>query len=288
MTSTAAQNLNQLFVDLYSWRKAHDTLSENCSCDQLALICLKIISLLVDDQQLGKTIAKHLSLIFDAKKDHDAEFEIRGSLIAIDEGLEANLRGFSGLLNWVLQEDVIRRDGRAILSNVPDVDPPIIAHFNQLLLAIEAYFELDDAFSLKAPKVAVAMFLTTLSEIYGELIYDERNGKAEVIIRWLTERVKNDSLKRLFEISLQKTDWRSVTLNSIDDAKELLISFICFRVARCEVIKSDEVHELDRALHSVGMLGLEPLLDSGFLALEGSNPHEDTIENNTAKILRVK
>jgi hypothetical protein len=283
----AQERLNRLFFELYQLPKFDHARSIMGFCDQLALHCLKITGILIGSQSLGIAIAKDLSLILETEKEPSAEDEIRGSIMAVEEGLEANLRGFSGLLNWILQEDMIRRDPMINLRNVPNLDRSIVDLFRQLALAIEAYIELDNAFTLKTPQVAVIIFLTTLSDTYSAFLDDAEKGPL-AISEWLTGRVKSDNLKDLFEASLKRRDLPICSLMYIGQPKELLILDICFRVTQPKLVRSDEAALLDKALSSLGMPGLKPLLDSGFLILENDSLYEDLIGNNTPKILRIK
>lgn len=265
---TCAQSkLSEHFAELAVWRKVQR--KEALSCDSLAIICLKITSILVNDD-VCRTIARSLSLIFDSKVASCAESELRESFAVAEKSLEENLRGFSGLLDWVLEEGEIRRDAAVLLELVPDIDDNLKKHFHDLATCLDAYLDLKDVFDISAQNALAVFFLVTLEEIFNE---ESRCG-SDVVNEWLVLRVGDEKLAALYN----NKSWRDrlPIEGSGHHVKELLVLTLCYKAAKSIAVTSAEMFWLDNALSGVGMLGLQPFVESGFLACE-----EDAI-NDTA------
>jgi hypothetical protein len=288
VTSVAQDNINELFLKLYQWRNIKSWANKKKSLDQLAIISLEIASILLDSPPILKSIATQLSIIYDCKKIPPIHAELLDSLQVIESKLEANLRGFSFLLDAVLEEEIIQRDPVYLLKKVPGVDDLIVDCFNQLSLLIEAYLDLNEVFVLNDPKLATVIFLLSLSAIYEALIRPKKCLSQMVINDWLATHVKNKHIQYLYDSSLKIISLPNIGGLVLNQERDLLIIFLCFKVARCQPIRMTEAKKLDKALESVGMLGLKPLLESGFLVLEKLYGNEHLIESNHAKILRVK
>jgi hypothetical protein len=289
VTNLAQVDLNRLFVELRQWRKVKADIFDMASCDRLALTCLKITSLLVGNQRLQKIIATHLSLLFHSKKELSFEEHLKKSFLIMDDNLEENLRGFSNLLTWVLDDHIIRRDPCAMLRQVPKVEMKISNNFSQLSFALFAYCDLEDAFLLQMPKIPVVLFLRALTKVYDVILNNPKKIGKQAVAYWLKERIKNDELRSLYMASFSGSDLKKVSEATIDHTKELLVLLLCLKVARSESLKVDEVALLNTALNSLGMLGLGPLISSGFLFLEEeNNKKKDVIKKTATKIVRIK
>lgn len=276
-------NLNQLFLALNQWSKSkHAVVIDNSSCDQLAQICLKIICILVNNNQLGKTISRHLSLMFDIPKELNYRNELINSFKNIEENLEDNLRGFSNLLDFVLQEDQVQRMPAVILDQIDNLSAVLSGRFNQLAKQLEVYLDLEEAFLLKTPKAAVVLFVLALADIYIELTQLHKLHCYAIIARWLKQRVRDTHLYLLYKNSL-----RMIIKKPMELGKDLLIIMLCLRIAHGDKILATEAAWLDRLLISAGMLGLQPLLDAGFLAVENS-AGRGILLTDKSKLIQVK
>jgi hypothetical protein len=266
VSSVAQEELNKLFLKLNEWRQIHDS-HDIYSFETFAHLSLHIAHALVDDRRLAVQIGKYLHLLT-TKKNESLQDELGRSFIILEHGLEASLRGFSNLLNWVLEENVLGRDPSSILKAVPNLDKKIADRFLQLSDALSAYFDLDEAFLLKTPKTLVLLFLHSLTGLYDDYIKDNPQGGKLLIKRWLKERVPDQTIKSLYE-SAQRRHKLSWVVNPAGPfAKELLLFMVCLKIAQKTPVTKNEANTIDETLNKFGMLGLCPLLDSGFLSME--------------------
>lgn len=276
----ANDGLTKLFAELDEWRK-RGSLTDDYPCDQLAIICLKILGRVLDDGELLRSIGKYLSLIFEVDGT-SAEEELVDSFSLIEDDLEESLRGFSSLLSFVLEENTISRNPAVVLGKVNDVDETIIDRFNELSQAIDAYLDLNDAFGMHAPRVFVVIFLRTLEKIYDGLLGPRCTLGRLAVTQWLHEHVKDDKIFELYISFSESIDFsKDFTKEANRDA---LILMLCIKVANGESLRSDETEIYEKALKASGLLGLKPLLEAGFLRLADQEPYEI---KNDAKILRV-
>lgn len=266
MSSVVQKELNQLFFKLNEWRKVHQS-HDIYSFETFAHLSLSIAHVLVDDRRLAVQIGKYLHLLT-TKKNESLQDELARSFIILENGLEASLRGFSNLLNWVLEENVLSCDPSLILDAVPSLDKKVAHRFLELSYALSAYFDLDEAFLLKTPRTLVLLFLHALTDIYDDYINDYKGGGKLLIRRWLKARVPDQTIKSLYE-SAQKRHKFSWVLNPEGPfAKELLLFMVCLKIAKKTPVTKNEANTIDKTLNKFGMLGLWPLLDSGFLSME--------------------
>lgn len=281
------QNLEQYFNELIAWRDMQLVSPDASSNDRLAIISLRIATWLLDEQGLGKTIAKELSLIAEVPERPDAEEELLGAIHAIEHDLDANLRGFSGFMEWILEEAQIRRDPTAALKSVPNLDPRLASSFDRMTRTLEAYLELEEAFALSAPRAAAVIFLVAFGDVYRQLIAMEAEQSHLIVGDWVTERIKKDALRGLYQTSVQliEQSWPKEDCSLL--TKDLIVVLLCFRAADWHMVSSDEVSLVDRSLHSIGMIGIKPLLEAGFLHLEESARNNDLIDCKSGKVLQA-
>lgn len=288
MTSVLQEEINRLFMRLYQWRSEHSDRRDMMSHDDFIRTSLGIVSMLVDDERLEHAISRDLSIVMDPPSELSLPVNLVESFVAVENELEESLRGFSSLLNWVLEENIIRREPLDSLMKVPGIDDNIANHFSQLCSSLIAYFDLEDAFNFTARKTPTVLFLLALTELYDELFCHRDISGQLVIAQWLKWRAKNEGLKRLYENAMKYHDIKCLLDDGVDKTCELLLIMICLRVARGESITKTEAPVLDEALNKFSMLGLSPLVDSGFLSVEDEDLHEKQMGKTAAKILRVK
>ncbi len=266
MSSVAQEELNKLFFKLNDWRKIHRS-HDIYSFETFVHLSLHIAHALVDDRRLAVQIGKYLHLLT-TKKNESLQDELGRSFIILEHGLEASLRGFSNLLNWVLEESVLGRDPSQILEAVPRLDKKIAHRFLELSSALSAYFDLDEAFLLNTPKTLVLLFLHALTGLYDDFVKG-LSGEGKLLIkRWLKERVPDQSIKSLYESAQRRHKLSWVVNPQGPFAKELLLFMVCLKIAQKTPVTKNEANTIDEALSKFGMLGLCPLLDSGFLSME--------------------
>jgi hypothetical protein len=259
------ENLAHYFVKLRGFQDARNDLS--CQ-DGLAIICLKITSSLLEDSRIGRAIAKELSLILDAKERRATEEELLSIMQNIDRDLDENLRGFSGLMELILEDTRIRREPHAALSEIKNIEPDFLVPFCRLTKALDALLELEEAFAVDVPKAATVIFLFHLKDIMGKLFDYEQEQVDQLIAIWLQCRIRNDSLAKLYE---HVTACFLCQVGNIDPAVftiDLVAALLSLWSADQHVIKREEAMMIDRILRSMGMFGIKTLAQAGFLVLE--------------------
>ena len=265
MTSMRDESLAHYFAKLREFRKVENELSYQ---DSLAIMCLKIAVFLLEDKELGRAIAKELSLILDAKERRTTEEELFLVMQNIDHDLDENLRGFSGLMELILEDTRIRRDPHAVLSAVNDLEPHLLASFCRLTRALDALLELEEAFVADFSKAATVIFLLSLKDVMSNLFGHEQKNADLSIVLWLQGRIKNDALARLYE---QATTHFCDFIAKVDRSiftRDLVVVWLCLWSADQYVLNKEEATFIDQILCSMSMLGIKPLAQAGFLVLE--------------------
>lgn len=249
--SSMQEELNELFADLVRVRSEATRVVD---CDEVARLVLKILSCLLDDRDMS-SVAKHLSLFVERTENAAPEIELAQSLSFIDQDLDEDLRGFSNLMELILQEGSVRRDVHYFLHRVPNIDPELRNEFTKLTSAITAYFELDEAFILDRSESLTVIFLMGVNNILGQ---DDLLGE------WIIERVKTTNLCELYFFVRTADIWPTPACSY---AKEIAIILLCYKIARDRSISALEANSLDHSLKAVGMMGVTPLTDAGFLKI---------------------
>jgi hypothetical protein len=255
------ENLQELFDELSVLRSKVLLSPDLQAVDNFAASSLKIVRLLLNNHALFAMLARHLSIIIDVKALPDEEMELLGSLKSIEQGLESQLRGFSSMFAWVLEDMSVRQDPEAALLQVSNLDPVLADHFLLMSRTLLAYLDLEEIFSTDCDISAVNLFLLGLQGVMGELFGDVYLAES-LINLWLTERVKNKNIKSLFEASFESPH------HLADFSKERIMVALSMKVAHGGIVKSSERAMLDQALRSNGMLGVAPLVEGGFLVLD--------------------
>lgn len=279
------QNLEQYFRELFAQRDG-EVISVP-STDHLAIISLKIATWLLDGHGLAKNIAKELLLIMDVQERPDAEEELLNAIQEIEDDIEANLRGFCGFMEWIFQEVEIRRDPLAALDRVPNLDPRLKTLFVRMARALDAYLELEEAFLLSAPKASAVIFLVAFGDIYSHLMGVQKNRSHQVVQDWVRERIKKDAMGRLYEDSIDLIETSLPNEDSCLLTKDLIVVLLSFWAADWHKVRTDEIALVDKSLSAIGMLGIKPLLEAGFLKLDDSVRTDEMMFNRRAKVLQA-
>lgn len=274
---------NQLFNELYQWKtKARENISVDM-CQEFMRLSLRIALIMVSDQKLRKILCTQLSLIIDAHDHDDVLSELEESFSDVDRDLEEHLRGFNNLLHFVLEDEMIRRDPKALLEKVPSISDDIENIFLKLSSSLLAYLDLDDALTLNAKMTPVLIFLMAQEELLHVLI---NKPSCDIICTWLEDCVTNESITTLFKES-RKIFHKGTPLDSgFDKTKELLLMKICRKVSEKDFLSEAEAVLIDAGLKRFGLVGLEPLLQAGFLTMQ-EEVNRDNNKRSAAKIVRL-
>jgi len=286
VTRATQTDVDQLFSELDRLRQQWE--GDVSHCDGFVRTCLAIIRILVNDDRITKVIGKELSLIVSAHHGRDPLVRILGIRTDFENELEENLRGFSNLYNWVLEENEIRIDPVTLLSRVPGITPPLIHCFDRLTSELLAFFDLEDAFELNASKVANILFLQAISEVFDEVMGTDRGPGERLIMRWLKERVKNEPIERLFHAAVKRPQLAALYDLGFDGTRDLWILLICHLMAEGVFITKAEQPLMDMALKNLGMLGIRPFLESGALSLKDEICRDHETKKADHRLFRIK
>ncbi len=267
MTSNKNDNLKQYFDELNEWREENKG-AEMAAIDELALLCLRIVTCLLNEQHLTNQISKQLLLLGDLPEPAAIEEDLLQRMKSIDEDLEENLRGFAGLMDFILEDTHVRQDPWMSLESLDNIDPTIVDDIGQLLNALIAHVDLDEAFSLSAKLSAAVLFVTGLSDVLADLMAINKRAAQEMVSLWLDERVKSKTMQALFRDSLLLADFAIAPIERNVINKDQLVILLCLWSACARVLKLEEALFLDQALSDIGMLGVRPLIEAGFLAVD--------------------
>ena len=275
--SDATERLDRLFLDLEKWSKSSRA-NSLASWDSLAHISLKIIETLLDERELCRWMANTLGIIVELESLNDPEDELAQLLSNADDSLEEGLRGFSKLLDNVLKDCFIRRDPTDMLQTIAYQRKSILELFNCMQVALRAYLEINEILGLNAPRAAAAIFVHFLKQIYQELQKNLQLRADEAMFYWLDGRIRNEPLKALCSwISCEDLDISRINAGA-RFAKEQVVVFLCLRTAKDELVAPHEADMLDRVLFSLGMFGIRPFVEAGFLGVEHAVLNRDGLK----------
>lgn len=268
MTTTCTENLKHLFDELHRCRDENVNVTDPVLCDQLALLCLKITAALLEDHELARDIAKELSLIVDIKEPIKSGHELFDAITHTEQSLESHLRGFSGLMEWILEDTRVRRAPEATLCEMPTVDPHLAASFCRLIRALNGLLELEEAYILHFPVAATTVFLIMLCEITRDLFAITETDADALIASWFESRIKSESLRRIHVDAMKILDGPLKDHARVGMAPDVVMVVLSFWSADFHMLDSDEATLLNAVLNAMGMEGIEPLIEAGFLELK--------------------
>jgi hypothetical protein len=270
--------LQRLFSKLHDW-----PMPQASSLVPLVLHNLDILSVITEDHSNVKSIATNLSLILKSRP--NAEQKLRDQFLDIENSLENDLRGFSSLLDLVLEENTIRLDTCELLDQLPEKFQILAERFNRLVRQIDALVDLEMAFDIGHPQVLCLLFLLSFEEILGLQLSSSRREARRMMVEWLKGHIPQSILCPLLDSDIDFEDRHSV-IKYCQAARpgfeDIAIVFLCRASAEQIVLPADSYAQLDAVIIQIGLDGLMPLVESGFITLEGC-PKGD----NVAKIFYV-
>lgn len=270
--------LHGLFAKLYEWPKP-----DAVGLAPFVVHCLDILSVITEDHNNVKSIATSLYLILKARP--TAEQKLRGEFLDIEKSLENDLRGFSSLLDLVLEENTIRLNTCEMLDKLPAKFRAEAEQFNRLVRQIDALMDLEMAFDIGRPEVLSLLFLLALEEIMSLNFQLQGTDSRLLLLEWLKRHIPESVLGSILRADLDFDDSRSILSHCESEAPGLeavIITFLCRASAGQMVIDADSYLLLDSAIAQVGLDGLMPLIESGFIRSEGLTAGE-----NVAKVFYV-
>ncbi len=278
MTEEKFLELEKNFASLRAWAPLMpETLTP------FVLLCLETLRVMSENDKQVKNIATHLSLILNARP--SLEDNLRTQLQRVESSLEDGLRGFSSLLDLVLEEHSLKINTDDILESVLLKDRDLADKFCRLTRQIDVLVDLDMAFEMGRPKVLSLLFLLGLEEIIS-FIFATPPLKARLLIgAWLEKSFPQSILNPLLAPHLDYNDVYSMLdycRPRNPSFEELILAFLSRASADNSMLPNDCYEPLDAILKDMGLLGLEPLVDSGFLNFPGS----ETMKN-VAKVFYV-
>lgn len=261
------ESLEHLVAKLGHFRGERMTMIEPAFGDGFALHCLKMVSKLLDDNSLVRAVAKDLSLIIDWHEQPREEHDLLFAVADVEQDLEESLRGFSGLLDLIMEDTRIRRDPFVNISVIERFDPIIASSFSRLAQVWDILLDLEEAFSLEFPKAATTLFLLTLKDIKRDLLSLDEKASEQSIADWLDGRIKNEALAKLFEQARALPQHAGREFEAVFTYPDLVVVLLCLWSVDGHVLDHKEADQLDRILRSMRMLGIKPLVEAGFLEL---------------------
>src|SRR5580700_6467105 len=155
--------------------------------------CLKIVATLSEQSAQVYNIAKSLSMIAKFEQKRSLGKNLGYELAMIEQGLEAELRGFSSLLDLVLLENNIKVDIEQIEFFVPQRLQHLARIFSDLHRQLDAYSCLGLAFGEANIHALTLLFLIALKRVLSHISSDEK-WAFELIEHWLSGFIKNRAI----------------------------------------------------------------------------------------------
>lgn len=230
--------------------------------------CFSVVALISEQDAQIYSIAKSLRVIPRTKQRLKGEDKLREDLIEVEQSLNENLRGFSCLLDTVLEDTALKINTTELVDALPTNYRPLALIFCDLHLQFEAYNGLYLAFGADSREAETLLFLRAVRQVMVLLRQSNDELVHHEIIDFLRCFVKNNTLRALYELDLNYHQPREVALYceaSPDRARALLTVLLSIISAERIAIDSETSAILDRALRSADLLGLEPFVESGFI-----------------------
>jgi len=150
--------------------------------------------------KLGFLLNRNAKSFFD-------EASIKDNFFAIEQQLDPKLRGFSRLLEVILDEYEIKADPKNFLMPIKSVSEKIYQTLLRLFYSLMTYEKIEKNFNRTSMNVAVSLFLKAMVEI-------DENTKNSIVLEWMRWRRHRADLINLFQ--------DICNIENIDDLKKIL------------------------------------------------------------------
>lgn len=227
--------------------------------DTLAIVSLRIARALFPKNGLYEMLSKNLSVIIGNAPQYHEEAELFLAFNTVDQSVERHLRGFSSMLNAVLEDVSFEKDPAVLLNNI-DVDTRLKHDFLYMAQLLEAYADIDGALDLKAHRSAIVLFLLGFIKIVCHR--SEKSLSAHLIESWIKHRTGDPQLFQLYKKSCR------YPLKSKSRNREYSIVMLCQKMAQGGRLYEGERKIYDTLLKASGLMGVGPFVESGFLVVE--------------------
>lgn len=256
MSNDAVCTLNKSFADLALFLANLPPKIDVTHCDVLMHLSLRVMSKLVREE-LCRDIAKTFSLVVKSADVVSAEHALRHGLEWVDGGLEEHLRGFSNLLDFVLEDAYVERDAQYLLNSVDEAFSHVLPPFAEGAALLERYLDVTDIFDFDAINAAAVMMLWIIDRLLSSQGIKEKH----IFSHWIATRA-GKTLVDLYHLD----PLGDMQLAKGVVSKDHLMIVLCNKAAHSELVHKHEIAPLDQALLDAGMHGIYPFIESGFLA----------------------
>jgi len=249
------------------------------SLGELIQQCFNIIAVMSEQDKEVYSIAKSLRVIPRTQQKMNIEKNLRRDLMEIENNLNEDLRGFSCLLDMVLEENTLRVDTEGLVLALPEKYRPLALTFHDLYLHFEAYNGLYLAFGADSREALTLLFLQALKRVMAASIAIDQKEAQDAILSFLKNFVKNQALTQIFALNLayrRPLEVAQYCASGPVHARAIMTVLICIISAERIVLDERIIDPLDIALQKAGLLGLEPFIESGFIMIDAPTDAEAT------------
>lgn len=235
---------------------------------------LEVIWVLTEDGSLQNSLRDYLCC--GAKETPDLTENLKHNFRALDMTLEEELRGFSRMLDFVLDDVELRVNSDELFGELPKKYDHVAFHFKIFLSQTEALRDLERAYDFTQPKALVLLFLNHMSQVMSAVGIASENVNL-MLSSWLSNHGLRACWLRFLDADLDFTDAETVLTycrGGHDGWQELCYAFLCHASANNIRLPSAQLDALDDVVAKMGLDGAAPLLESGFLLAEGFSKQE--------------
>lgn len=247
---------------------------------------LEIVALIGEQSAQVLSIGKSLSVLPKINHKKSLEENLSFNIKQVEQDLEEDLRGFSSLLDLVLEEYTLTVNTEEIKNNFPAKYNSLAVIFSELQDQFEALNSFYLAFGPSSGEALTILFLHALERTLRVILPNEENNAQQILEAFLDNFVRNPSLKAIFTARLNYQNLKSVVLFCQQEnnlAKEILIIFLCILSAEKTILEKESAKLLDEALYEADLFGIAPFIESGFVIINDEKAYED----NGASQLRI-
>ncbi|MCA9507316.1 MAG: hypothetical protein KC505_02705 [Myxococcales bacterium] len=270
MKNYSSEQLEELCERLNSWPE-----EELDHLDAFIIHNLEIFGALTQDYDSIKNIGIELSLI--VKTRPRLEECLKEQFLEIDDCLEKDLRGFSSLFDYVLEESVIRVDTCAVLNKLPQRYQVFLKPLEHLASQVAALSDLEVAFEIGKTKTIPLLFLLALQKVFSLKFAWSIEKARSILGQWLLKQKNNCCLGSILQAKIDFFELYSTLRHCQSELigwQEVMLAFLSEASLQRLVLPAETFVMFEGILNKMELDGLLPLLESGFISIEGyENSH---------------
>lgn len=239
----------------------------------LAQIALEIAEASFEASLKIELIAKKLGLFLKKQNTQCFNTELRRQFSIVEESLSDDLRGFSQLFDFAVEDRKLLPDRQQVLLRLVGISPEIAVHFQILKQKLQILEDLEQFFDETYDLGRVLIFADLLKNITTYIFKDYKEGQSIEWYNWIQSLRKKSQVQKAVTMLDYINDWTKIYSYCLIErnlSKDLIMVFLTNLIYAGSNLDSHVALEIDALLKRASLTGIEAFFQAGYLSLQDS------------------